>query len=103
MLGEDIESFYEVDFEKLVSEGMKKSWKLDDTLKGTGGIVEEVKILEVKLLRRGELDSIENKIVKVPTVHIAVSVKIKPVIFNDVFEDKFIFKLHEDIRIEKYN
>lgn len=103
LLGEDIESFYDVDFERLVSEGMKKSWKLDNSLKGTTGLVKEAKIIDVRLLKRGDLDEIKNKIVEVPTVHILVMVKIKPIIFSSFFEDKFNFKLHEDIRIEKYN
>lgn len=103
MLGEDIESFYELDFERLILEGMQESWKLDDTLKGMGGIIEEAQIIEVELLKRGELDNIKNRIVEVPTVHIAVTVKLKPIIFSNLFENKFNFKLHEDIRIEKYN
>ena len=102
MLGEDIESFYEVDFEKLITEGIRASWKLDDNLMGTG-IVQEAKILKVSLLRRGEYDEIKNKTVEIPTIHIAVKVKIRPIIFTNLFENKFYFKLHEDIRIEKYN
>jgi len=103
MMGEDIESFYEVDFEKLVKEGMCKAWNLDDNLKGDGGIVKEANLSEVKLLKRGEVDIIKNKAVKVPTIHILVKVKITPIIFTSVFKDKFIFNLHEDVRIEKYN
>ena len=102
MLGEDVESFYEIDFERLIEEGIKESWKLDDNLKGAG-IVKEAKIIEVGLLKKGEKDEMNNKLVKVPTVHITVSVKIKPIIFSSIFEDRFIFNLHQDIRIEKYN
>ena len=103
LLGEDIESFYEVDFERLISEGMQESWKLDNGLIGKGRIVEEAQIIEVKLLKKGEFDEIDSKIVDVPTVHIAVMVKIKPIIFSSILADKFIFKLHEDIRLDKYN
>ena len=89
-------------FERLISEAIKVSWKLDDSLKGTG-LISEVKIIEVGLMKNGEVDEIKNKIVEVPTVHILVEVKVKPIILNSFFEDKFRFKLHEDVRIEKYN
>lgn len=103
LLGEDIESFYEVDFERLISEGIRNSWKLDNNLKSTEGIIKEAQIIEIKLLKKGDLDRIKKKIVTVPTIHIAVLVKIKPIIFSNILEDKFNFKLHEDIKIEKYN
>jgi len=64
MLGEDIESFHELNFERLISEAMQESWKLDDALKGKGGIVEEAQIIEVGLLKRGELDNIKNLLIQ---------------------------------------
>ena len=67
------------------------------------GIVQDAKIIEVKLLRRGDNDDIKNKKVEVTTIHILVAVKIKPIIFSSIFAEKFVFNLHEDIRIDKYN
>ena len=77
------------------------NWDLDSKLKNGKSLIEEAKIKEVFVLEEGEVDWIAGDIKDNLVVHTVINVKIKPVIFKGLLEEKCKFDFHHDINIEK--
>lgn len=101
LMGEDFSCLYENELEELIAEGVKKSWGLNDKLKNGKGLIEEAKIKNILVLEEGEQDPIDKEIKDELTVHTAIKVKIKPVIFRSLIQDKSEFEFHTDLSINK--
>ena len=101
LMGEDISKLYESELEELIAEGIKKSWDLNNKLKNGQGLIEEARIKNILVLEKGDIDPIDREIKDELTVHTAIGVKIKPVIFRSLLQDKSEFEFHTDLQIDK--
>ena len=93
-MGEDIEKFYELSEITATRDKIKR-------LANGEGLIKSAKILNVFVLEEGEFDSITKKSVDNLTVHTEVKVKILPIIFKSILEEKYEVNIHEDYRIQK--
>lgn len=101
LMGEDISCLYEDELAGLIADGIEKSWGLDSRLKNGTGLIKEAKIKKVLVLEEGEPDPISGDLCDTLTVHTIIKVKIKPVIFQSLLEDKSEFEFHTDLSINK--
>lgn len=101
LMGEDISCLYEGEIEDLIYEGIRTSWELDGRLKNGQGLIKEAKIKNVLVLGDGDLDPVDKEISEELMVHTVIKVKVKPVIFKSLLEDKSEFEFHTDLQIDK--
>ena len=101
VMGEDIEEIDEDYLKHYVKEEIKFVWDVDYKLDNGSGVIKSVDILELEALNEDEKDPVSGKKVDCLTVHLVLGVKVKPIIFNQLIEDKSYFKLHEDFKVKK--
>ena len=78
-------------------EMVKENYNLDDNLSNTNGIVQKVEIIDYEIYKNGKKDKYTNKYVDGTTIHSVIKVRIKPVLFENLLKDKFVFDIHEDV------
>ena len=78
---------------------IKKNYNLDDNLINPHGLIQEVNIVDYEICKKGKKDSYTNEKLKDATIHSVIKVKIKPIIFEDLLKDKFVFYIHEDVAL----
>ncbi len=78
-------------------EMIKKNYNLDDNLSNLNGLVQKVDIVDYEVYRKGKKDRYTNNRVDNTTIHSVIKVSIKPVIFEDLLKDRFVFDIHEDV------
>lgn len=101
LMGEDISCLYEEDLTELIEEGMIVSWGLDNKLKNGKGLIEQAKIKDILVLEEGDFDPVKKLLNEELTVHTVIKVKVKPVIFKSMLENKCEFEFHTDLSIDK--
>jgi len=101
LMADDIERIDEDDLKHYISNEISEVWNLDYRLSNGRGIIKSADILELEVLEEGDNDSVSGKEAKCFTVHLVVGVKVKPIILNQIFDDIFYFKLHEDLKLNK--
>lgn len=101
VMGEDVEEINEYELKYYISNEIREVWNLNYALKNGSGIIQSADILELEVLNSGDIDSVSGKRVDCFLVHVVIGVKVKPIIFNSLFEDIFYFKLHEDLKLNK--
>lgn len=101
LMGEDLSYLYEGELEELISDGIKTSWELNGRLKNGQGLIEEAKIENIVVIEEGDLDPVDKEISEELMVHTVIRVKVKPVIFRSLLEDKSEFEFHTDLQIDK--
>lgn len=101
LMGQDVNQLYENDVKKFIEKEIAYIWSLDSNLKNGSRIVESAEILEICLLKLGDIDNVTKKEINDLTVHNVIRVKLKPIAFRSIFQDRISFNIHEDIRIRK--
>ena len=74
---------------------------MDENLKSNDGLVQEVEIIEYKILDEGKRDSVTNKKCTDTTIHSVIKVKVNPLIMKNYLKDASTFEIHEDVVLNK--
>lgn len=82
---------------KFFKDMIKKNYGLDESLSNQGGLIQKVDIVDYEIYKKGKKDLYTNEKLQDVTIHSVIKVKIKPVIFEDLLRDKFVFEIHEDV------
>ncbi len=90
-MGEDINNFYEKDVKNLVIEEIKRQWNVDVSQDTGNGIFDKVDIENAKIIKENEKMYIET----------TLNIKLKPVIFKNILQDKLAFRTKERLKVEK--
>lgn len=84
-------------YKKCFEDLLKKNYKLDDDLKSKSGLIKEVKVVQYDVYNPGKKDKYTGKKLRDSTIHSVISVKVKPIIMEDLLENLFTFDIHEDV------
>lgn len=84
---------YEKEFVNL----LKSNYELDDNLKNKNKLISGIEIIEYKIYNARSKDSFSKKNLQDRTIHVVLRVKIKPIILKKLFENIFVFTIHEDV------
>lgn len=90
-------------YAKYFKEMIRKNYKLNDELQTEDGLIQQVKIIEYDIYQSGKKDKYTNSKVNNTTIHSVIEVKIKPILFENILEEVFTFKIHEDVVLNKVN
>lgn len=90
-------SYDEKEFEEHFQKMIQANYGLNEELKNEDGLVQKVNIKEYKIYTKGKRDNYTKKRLKDTTIHSVIEVKIKPIVFEDMLENLFIFEIHEDV------
>lgn len=101
LMGEDLTYLYESELEDWIKDGIISSWGLDNKLKNGRGLIQSAKINQVFVLEEGDFDPVKKELSDSLVVHTVIKVKVKPVIFQSLLEDKNEFEFHTDLQIKK--
>lgn len=91
LMGEDINSFYEKDVKKLIEEEIKRLWNVDVSCDLDKGKFKFVEVLEAKIINEDDKMFIES----------CLNIKLRPVVFGTLLEDKLSFSTRERLKVEK--
>ncbi len=80
---------------------LKKNYNLDDKLKNSDGLIQNVEIKEYEIIKKGARDNFTQNIISDSTIHSVIKVKIKPIFFEDLLRDVFTFVIHEDVALNE--
>lgn len=86
---------YEDEFVKL----LKSNYELDENLENKSKLISGVKIIEYKIYNAKSKDSFSKKNLQDRTIHMVLEIRIKPIIFKSLFENIFVFTIHEDVAL----
>lgn len=86
---------YEKEFVNL----LKSNYELDDNLKNKNKLISGIEIIEYKIYNVRSKDSFSKKNLQDRTIHVVLRVKIKPIILKKLFENIFVFTIHEDVAL----
>ena len=101
LMAEDVELIDYMELRSYIVDEIRHVWGLNANLRNGKGIIKNAKIEEMTILEEGDIDSLNNKKAECLTVHLVVGIKVKPIIFNKIFDDIFYFKIHEDLKLNK--
>ena len=90
-MGEDINTFYEKDVKNRVIEEIKRQWDIDVSRDTGYGIFSRVDLESAKIIKDNEKMYIET----------ILDIKLKPFIFQNILQDKLVFKTKEILKVEK--
>ena len=94
-------SYNKSDYLSYFKEMIKKNYNLDDNLSNPNGLIQKVEIVDYEIYKKGKQDKYTDKRLNDTTIHSVIKVRIKPVIFENVLRDKFVFDIHEDVSLNK--
>ena len=86
---------YKDEFVKL----LKSNYELNENLENKSKLINKVKIIEYKIYNAKSKDSFSKKNLQDRTIHMVLEVKIKPIILKSLFENIFVFTIHEDVAL----
>lgn len=86
---------YEKEFLKL----LKENYDLNDELENEKKLISSVEIEEYDIYEEGQEDAFTKKRCDNRVIHTVLKIKIKPIIMKNLFEDIFIFTVHEDVNM----
>ena len=86
---------YEKEFVNL----LKSNYELDDNLKNKNKLISGIEIIEYKIYNARSKDSFSKKNLQDRTIHVVLRVKIKPIILKKLFDNIFVFTIHEDVAL----
>lgn len=78
---------------------LKSNYELDENLSNDKKLITSVEIEEYTIYEKGNRDLYTNKMCDTRTIHIVLSVKIRPIILKNYLEDIFVFTVHEDVAL----
>jgi len=90
-------SYDEKEFRKYFEKMIKINYGLNDDLENESGLVNRVDIKEYKIYDKGKKDLYTNESLDNIIIHSVITVKIKPIIFEKLLENIFVFDIHEDV------
>ena len=86
-------------YEKEFVNFLKNNYELDDNLKNKNKLISGIEIVEYKIYNARSKDSFSKKNLQDRTIHVVLRVKIKPIILKKLFENIFVFTIHEDVAL----
>ena len=86
-------------YEKEFVNFLKNNYELDDNLKNKNKLISGIEIIEYKIYNARSKDSFSKKNLQDRTIHVVLRVKIKPIILKKLFENIFVFTIHEDVAL----
>ena len=90
-MGEDINGFYEKDVKNKVIEEIKKQWDIDVSQDTGHGIFNKIDVESAKIIENNDKMYIET----------ILNIELKPLIFQNILQDKLVFKTKERVKVEK--
>lgn len=90
-MGEDIDNFYEKDVKNKVIEEIKIQWNVDVSQGTEHGMFSNVDVESAKIIK-------DNGKMYIETI---LDIKLKPLIFQDILQDKLVFRTKERLKVEK--
>ena len=93
-------SYDKNDYLVYFKEMIKKNYNLDDNLINLNGLVQRVDIVDYEIYKKGQKDKYTDKKLQDITIHSVIKVKIKPVLFEELLDEKFVFDIHEDVALD---
>ena len=90
-MGEDINNFYEKEVKNKVIEEIKKQWDIDVSNDTEHGMFSKIDVESAKIIKDDEKIYIETML----------NIKLKPFIFQNILQDKLVFKTQEKLKVEK--
>lgn len=97
----DVFSYNEKEYLKYFKNTLRKNYHLDENLENPKGLIQKVTVEEYKIYERNQKDATTGKRVDKATIHTVVTVKIKPIILEKQLEKLFVFRMHEDVAMER--
>lgn len=91
IMGEDIIAFYEQDVKDKVKEEIKIQWNADVSRVTENGFIRRIDIESAKIINDNDKMYIES----------VLNVQLRPIIFQNVLQDKLVFKTKEVVKVEK--
>lgn len=91
VMGEDKNSIYEQDVEKLIEEEIKRQWNVDVYSVTDKGFIYKVEVTQAKVI------SLEDKMY----IESILDIELRPLIFEKFLEGKLKFKANETVKVEK--
>lgn len=91
VMGEDVNAFYEQDVEDKIKEEIKRQWDVDVSCVTETGFIRRVDIESAKIISDNDKMYIES----------ILNIQLRPIIFQDVLQDKLVFKTKEVVKVEK--
>ena len=82
-------------------EMIKKNYNLDDNLSNSNGLIQKVDIIDYEIYKRGKRDKYTDQKLQDTTIHSVIKVRIKPILFENILKEKFVFDIHEDVTLNK--
>ncbi len=79
--------------------GLKADYELDETLRNKDKLITSINIEEYEIYENRKIDNYTGEKCDDRVIHTVLKVKIKPIILKSVFEDIFIFTVHEDVNL----
>ena len=90
-MGEDINGFYEKDVKNNVIEEIKKQWNVDVSQNTGHGMFNKIDVESAKIIENNDKMYIET----------ILNIELKPFIFQNILQDKLVFKTKERVKVEK--
>lgn len=87
------------EYKKFFKESLIKNYNLNEELENRNGLIKKIIINEYEIYKKGQKDNFTQKICDNITIHTTITVKIKPIILEKVFQNIFTFKIHEDVNL----
>ncbi len=94
-------SYNKADYISFFKDMLKKNQNLDDSLSNPNGLIQKVDVGDYEIYQKGKRDKYTDEKHKDTTIHSVIKVKIKPIIFESILKDKFVFDIHEDVSLNK--
>jgi len=91
VMGEDINSFYELEVKKLVEEEIKRLWNVDVSSDTTDGKFAKIDVIDAKIVDDDKRMYIES----------LFRINLRPVLFGEILKDKLVFIAKERVKVEK--
>lgn len=91
MMGEDEYDFYEKDVVRLIEEEIKRLWNADVSQDTEQGVIQRIDIIDAKIINKKNELEIES----------LFKIQLRPIIFRNVFKDKFAFRTKEVLQVKK--
>lgn len=82
---------------------LKESYGLNDDFRNEDKLITEINIQEYEIYEKGNRDSFTRNICTSRVIHTVIEVKIRPIIMKQLFENIFVFDIHEDVNLNLAN
>ena len=90
-------SYDEKDYREYFEKMLKANYRLSEELENKDGVIQEVKVLQYSIEKKGKKDKYTKQKLKDNTIHSVIRVKVKPVLNLAVLKNLFVFEIHEDV------